>query len=105
MLRQREQQRDKLDGTDCVKSKSSPSQPSSYRPELYAGAISKRSPRAINEHERSNTKNRPTAPKIGTAAPRDPSQHGGSQKDGSTHGETNVRGPTPNKVAAEREAK
>ena len=33
---------------------------------------------------RSNTKNRPIDQKTGTAAPRDRSQHGGFQKDGST---------------------
>ena len=91
MLRQREQQRNKLDGTDCVKSRCSPSQPSSYSPNR-AQAPSPSVVRGLGTSARgSNTKNRPIDQKTGTAAPRDPSQHGGVQKDESTPRKANVR--------------
>ena len=80
MLRQREQRRNKLDGTDCVKSRCSPSQPSSYTPSR-AQAPSPSVVRALGTSARgSNTKNRPIDQKTGTAAPRDRSHHKGQGK-------------------------
>ena len=61
MLPPCEQQRNKLDGTDCVGPKSSSNHPSSNRPEPYAGVISKRSPRASDESNRQQHQKPPTS--------------------------------------------
>ena len=88
MLRPCEQQRNKLDGTDCVGPKSSSTDPSSCRPSR-AQASSPSVVRGLETNTNaSNTQNRPPSPKTWTAAPRDRSQHGGVQEDGSTHGKS-----------------